>query len=537
MRADRIVAAVPFLRRGRVTATKPGIPGVVHSRRALRRRHGIVPVAAALVLAGTYGQGSRDTPSYTPASCPNPIVEGAPQYDLGPEFECGYLTVPENRERLGGRSIRIPVARLEAESPTPKKDPIVFLAGGPGGSGLLEQSAASGWNAERDVIFISQRGTLKAEPFLSCPEIDEFTKRSARLVMAAPATSAASAQATRACRERLAGQGWNLSAYNSTQSTADVADLRVALGIDKWNVYGVSYGTDLALQLLRDHPEGIRALVLDGVVPPHLRSVEVDWSAAAYGYRALFEACAQQKKCNSAFPQARAEFTRLVNDLAEWPRSISVKDPASGRTAVVVVDGYKLANLVVRASSDPELRTQIPEIIHDLATGGGSKAATALLPSDLPGGLFGYGLQLGVQCREYVPRTSQDKMVADGEEALPDFPRSVLSLLPQTPYVFSDCEVWDVPRAPDRVYEPARSDVPVLLVSGALDGITPPGNADIAASTLPRSRQVVLPGAGHAVFHSSPACFRTIMTGFLDHPSDVDTTCLQAERVAPFTTP
>lgn len=144
----------------------------------------------------------------------------------------------------------------------------MFLAGEPGGSGLLEQSAASGWNADRDVFFLSQRGTVKADPFLSCPEIDQFIARAAHLVMADPATSAASAAATSGCRDRYAHEGWELSAYNTTENAADVADLRTALGIDEWNVHGVSYGTKLALQLLRDHSEGIHSMVLDGVVPP-----------------------------------------------------------------------------------------------------------------------------------------------------------------------------------------------------------------------------------------------------------------------------
>jgi pimeloyl-ACP methyl ester carboxylesterase len=239
--------------------------------------------------------------SFEPAACPNPIVPGEPHFDLDAEFECGYLTVPEDRSRPDGRTIRIPIARQPARSPTPRNDPIVFLAGGPGGTGLLEQSAASGWNTDRDVVFVSQRGTLKANPFLSCPEIDEFTERSAQLVMADPATSTASAAATSACRDRHAREGWDLAAYNTTENAADVADLRTALGVAEWNVYGVSYGTNLALQLLRDHPEGIRAMVLDGVVPPQTRSVEVDWAAAAAGYRALFDSCAQQPHATVLF--------------------------------------------------------------------------------------------------------------------------------------------------------------------------------------------------------------------------------------------
>ena len=108
-------------------------------------------------------------------------------------------------------------------------------------------------------------------------------------------------------------------------------------------------------------------MVLDGVVPPQTRSLEVDWAAAAAGYRALFDSCAQQPQCHSAFPSAQAEFTNLIGDLTEQPLTVTVSDPESGHQVDMIIDGYKLANLVVRASVDPELPTQIPLIVHDLA--------------------------------------------------------------------------------------------------------------------------------------------------------------------------
>jgi pimeloyl-ACP methyl ester carboxylesterase len=318
-----------------------------------------------------------DRPNLRTRAPPEPDCRGrAPEFDVGAGFDCGYLTVAENRERPSGRTIRIPVARLRAQSPNPKPDPIVFLAGGPGSSGLPEQSAASGRNAKRDVIFISQHGTLKADPFLSCPEIDELTARSAHLVIA-------DRRRPRPARPRPAGAETDTPARvgpcrptTRPKTAADVADLRTALGIDKWNVYGVSYGTNLALQL-RDHPEGIRAMVLDGVVPPQIRSVEVDWAAAAAGYQALFDACAREPECHRACPHVRDKFTMLVSALTQRPRTIAVPD--SGHPVNVIVDDHRLANLVVHASSHPELRAEIPLIVHDLATADGVKAARALL--------------------------------------------------------------------------------------------------------------------------------------------------------------
>jgi hypothetical protein len=104
------------------------------------------------------------------------------------------------------------------------------------------------------------------------------------------------------------------------------------------------------------------------------------------------------------------------------------------------VDGYKLADLVGPGSNDADLRARIPSLLHNLAAGDGTEAAAALLPGNLPSDLFSYGLQWGVQCSEYVPFTSPERMLVDARRALPAFPDAVLLLLPQTSYVFSDCK-------------------------------------------------------------------------------------------------
>src|SRR4051794_31055723 len=122
------------------------------------------------------GAGAVPASTYVSAPCPNPIYPGVAQLDLGAGVECGYLTVPENRAAPDGRTIRLAVARAKATAPNPKQDPLVYLTGGPGGSGLLSAAPriAASWNSDRDVIFLDQRGTWKSDPLLSCPEIDAF---------------------------------------------------------------------------------------------------------------------------------------------------------------------------------------------------------------------------------------------------------------------------------------------------------------------------------------------------------------------------
>src|SRR5262249_31385626 len=131
-------------------------------------------------------------------------------------------------------------------------------------------------------------------------------------------------EASRQCYERLAGQGIDLSAYNTTESAADVADLRTALGIAEWNVYGVSYGTDLALTYLREHPQGIRTVTIDSVVPPHLASLGLNWTNAGDVLYRIFGDCSADPVCGARYPDTAATFAQLVNQLEAQPLSGSV---------------------------------------------------------------------------------------------------------------------------------------------------------------------------------------------------------------------
>jgi pimeloyl-ACP methyl ester carboxylesterase len=493
-----------------------------------------VPVGASAAGPGTGGY----TPHFREAPCPTPNVPGIPELELGPEFSCGYLTVPEDRSDPGGPTIDVAVARARAVAADPRPDPLVWLTGGPGGTALATAvlQVQAGLNRDRDVVFVDQRGTLHSRPFLSCPEIDRFVAEAVTLSALDPATGERSDAATRACRDRLAAAGHDLARYDTTENAADIADLRTALGIPEWNVYGVSYGTDLALQLLRDHPEGIRSLVLDSLVPPQVDLVEGFWPNAADGYRAVFDACAAQPACAAAYPDLAAEFPATVARLAREPLVVDVPDPAGSASTSVVLDGYTFANLVVVQSLAPGTYAGLPALVHGVATGDGRAAAEALLATVPPPGLIGYGLTFGVFCREQVAATDRARVQSAARAALPAFPAEVLARPPQAPRVFDDCAIWDVGAADASVHEPVRSAVPALLLAGTFDAITPPRWAWQAAEGLSRARVLEFPGLGHSVVPASD-CAQAILVGFLDRPGGgYDTACLDSVTVPEFDT-
>ena len=501
-------------------------------------------VGAAVASCTTSPASSPTTSSSTGATatfadtpCWNPNYPGVPQLDLGPEFRCGYLTVPENRSKPGGKTIKVAVAIAKAVSATPQKDPLLYLNGGPGGTAIVSavQWVKGGMNADRDVVFIDQRGTYHADPSLTCTEADTFGNRLSTLRFFDPATKTAAEAAMATCRQKFTAAGWDISAYNTRENASDVADLRVALGIPTWNIYGVSYGTYLALSVVRDHPQGVRSVVLDSVVPPQGNTQVGFWTWAALGYERLFAACDRQPACRAAYPNLRTELTAAVNALEEKPATVTIATPAGSKQ--VIVDGFSLANAVVLPSLSPGLMQDLPKTIHAAATGDPSLVAK-IVGQDGATGAVGWGLALGVFCSEQVPFVTSAEALAEAKKALPGFPDSVLTpRVTQAPTLAWDCATWDVPKASPDPHRPVTSDIPALVLEGALDAITPPENGKLVLPGLSRSQYVEVPGSGHDTVLWQGACVQPLMNAFLLNPTNpVDTTCVKALADPAFTT-
>ncbi|MGH7919681.1 MAG: alpha/beta hydrolase [Candidatus Dormibacteraceae bacterium] len=447
--------------------------------------------------------------------------------------------MPENRATTGGRKIKLGVAEIHSANANPAADPIVYLNGGPGSSAIVVANGIikAGLNQNRTVILVDQRGEYHSDPRLTCPESDAVQALQATMSVLASSTEALEVKTVQTCRNRLAAEGYDLSAYNTPENAADIADLRAAMGIKHWDVYGVSYGSDLALQLLRLFPEGIRSVVLDSVLPPQINFVNHAWKAAAEGFNALFQACAAQAACSQAYPSLSSDLETAVHNLAAHPASVQVPLP-DGTSQHLVIDGYTLANVVVVASLSSSF-VGLPAMIHDAAQGNVLPTAKNLLTqiAGTPAGLVAYGISYGVFCGEVVPHTNQARELATAQAALPNFPTSVLELIPQAARLLPDCKVWNVRPADPSTAVATKSSVPTLLLNGELDGVTPPSSAKLAAQTLSQSTVVLLPGIGHDTILASP-CAIIVLNNFLSKPRDpVDTSCVKSMTVPDLTAP
>jgi pimeloyl-ACP methyl ester carboxylesterase len=438
--------------------------------------------------------------------------------------------VPENRAKPKGRTIRLTVGIVPAASKSPKPDPIVYLAGGPGGYPLGEAKLLmdTGFNRNRDLILLSQRGTLYAPPNPSptCPGIDRAYIAALDLPLDGPRATRLNVRAARACYRRLVAAGVDLGAYNTTENAADVADLRKALRIREWNVFGPSGGTDLAMTVMRQHPRGIRSVTLDSVEPPELITAASFAPIARAGFDHLFRACRAQPQCWRRTPGIDKAFTRLVRRLEAHSVTTRVKLPTGGPPVKVVLDGGRLVNWLIDESfSTPDYRN-VPAMIAQLTNGNPRPIALRVAARLLGGGagVIGYGLALGVGCAEWVPYM-KGSILSVGRRAFPAYPDSVLRPALHITYTPDYCRVWKVPKGPAEQRAATRSRIPTLLLAGGFDSVLPTSWAHKAARTLPNSTVLVFPGIGHFVTIASP-CAQKVFASFVATPRKPNTACV-----------
>ncbi len=258
-------------------------------------------------LPGRSPAPTATIPAYTPifqaAPCAFPVPAGSYQVD------CGYVSVPEDRSaaRANARMIRLHVAVFHSWANLPARDPVIHLAGGPGSSSLELAGYMFGQGldqvlAYRDLILFDQRGTGYSLPRLDCPERDSLTPSLLDGSRAPDSRDTAIVDAFKRCRLRLIQEGIDPSAYSSSASAADVNDIRRALGYQQVNLYGDSYGTRLALTIMRDFPEIVRSAVLDSTYPLQVNLYTTLAPNAERAFKVLFDRCAANQSCNQRYP-------------------------------------------------------------------------------------------------------------------------------------------------------------------------------------------------------------------------------------------
>lgn len=469
-------------------------------------------------------------PIFEPSACPFDVPMGLVE---GRDLECGYLVVPEDHANPSGPSIRLAVAIIKSRETEKKADPLVVAQGGPGGSTIdtyLEILPTSRLLSNRDIILFDQRGTLNSEPALMCEEHDQLMLDTLEVDMSLDEYDKLSLQATKACHDRLVKEGVNLSAFNSLQNAADVNALREALGYEQINLYGVSYGTLLALHTMRDYPQGLRSVILDAVVPTQINYLTRTGQTSQRSFTRLFEACAADPSCNEAYPDLEQTFFNLVNELNNSPARIPMTDPDSGLTYDVVIDGDSFMGAIFQLLYSGGLVPSLPRMIYD-AKESDFDAFGRVMTMVLFDRSMSYGMFYSVLCAEDADFDLQDQQL---EGVHPELARLEKRSLP----VFLEtCKIWNVSQLGPEVDQPVTSPIPTLVLSGEFDPITPPEYAAEAAAGLPNSYSLTFPSGSHGAALNGK-CEDQIILDFLDDPSQApDSSCIAGKESVEFFTP
>jgi pimeloyl-ACP methyl ester carboxylesterase len=450
--------------------------------------------------------------------------------NLPVEIDCGYLNVPVDRTDPRSPRIRLAVTILRARGGgmSAAPDPVLILSGQPGSAATFDirEWLESPLLDERDIILMDLRGTGKSQPNLNCPEFEEGNPGDVK--------------ALQACRKRLEREHIVLDQYTSAQSAADLNDLRQALGYESWNVLGISYGTRVALTLLRDFPEGIRSVVLDSVYPLEVNIFEEQAVNAAQAIQAFFTACHQDAQCAFTYPDLEQVFGDLLISLDKNPRPVMVADPRTGEIQMVALDGNRMASLIMEALNTPETLARIPYLIYETQYGNDHAIAGLMFPSSYNGAAltpeqakeirraFAEGAYYSLICAEEAAfndlKAAESAARESGSPLAERFYSEVRTL-------FERCQAWNVKAAESIETQAIASPVPALLLSGEYDPLTPPHWAQIAAHGLPDSKMLVFPATGHHVLNLG-ACPQGIVAEFIANPvAPIDDSCINDLQV------
>jgi pimeloyl-ACP methyl ester carboxylesterase len=453
-------------------------------------------------------------PSAAVAAAPVPRFESAPcpvETEAGERIDCGALFVPENRSRADSRTIRLPVMIFRSTgkgSATPAPDPLLLMSGGPGNSTVAGKRSGKG-NAfldDRDYILLEQRGARFSDPALDCPDWAKLLSEIAVGQLRGAAAEAAQVAAAGECRRALVASGADLAGYTSEATADDIEDLRQALGIAKWNLYGISYSTRLMLTVLRRHPEGVRSVVLNSVLPPEVNFDEVASANLLRVLDLVFDGCAIDRECGAAFPDLRRKFADLVAAADRKPLTLQLEQGTRE------VRGAEIAAAVYDALHDPEAIPVLPRLLGDLAAGRYDGLRRFLPPAAPVSGpsSVSLGLRHSVWCTEEMPFENAERVAQQTASALG------LGGLDERAASVELCRAWNVPAAPAIENEPVTSAVPALILAGEYDPDTPPDWGRQLLESMPSAYYVELRGQSHgAGFHP---CGAEIARAFLRAP-------------------
>lgn len=446
-------------------------------------------------------------------------ISAGPAYPSLPA-RCGTMPRPQNPDDPDSSQIELHVVVVPALNLTPKPDPIVPLAGGPGQSAV--QFYASYAHAfeivrrDRDVLLIDQRGTGESAR-LDCPIDEELIEGQYSVEQ--------TIQYTEDCLETLP---YDPRFFTTSIAIQDLDAVREALGYPSLNLYGVSYGTRVAQHYARRFPQATRTIVLDGVVPPQLALGPEIAIEAQRALDNIFARCSADAACDERFPDVAGAFETLKEKLAKKPVKVRLSNPVSGDYERMSFGRDEFAAAIRLLAYHSHTIALMPLLISEAADGNYAPLAAQyqMTVASLSESLA-IGMHNTVMCSEDAP--FYDNLTIDTQALGASYIGAV-----QLDALEAICSIWPAGPVDADFKRPLAIDTPTLLLSGSADPITPPAYADIAARNLKRAWLLTLEHQGHGQI--AVGCMPRVVERFIDNATlkGIDASCREQAFVMPF---
>ena len=443
-----------------------------------------------------------------------------PGTNLTASARCGTYEVAEDPADPSGKKISLKVAIAPATGKSTEPDPVFFFAGGPGQAAsetwVIIRSTLNKIRKTRDIVMIDQRGTGASNKLACESEVEEDLNQEIDLDLIRTETE-----------KCLAALQSDPRLYTTSIAMGDYDQVRQAMGYDKINIMGVSYGTRAAQVYLRMFPETVRSVTLDSVVPMQLALGQEHAHMLDLSVQNVLNDCAGDETCYTLFPNQAEDLAALFAQLREEPQQVTIINPVSGEPQKMRISADTLGVALRFLSYSSETQALIPLLVHEaLTTGDLSRLASqAILVMTGLHEMLAKGMELSVMCSEDFP-------VIDVSADYSDTLMGNLFL----EIIDLQCNVWPRGEVPEDFHQPVVSDVPVLLMSGERDPVTPPHYATQAAETFSNSLNLVARGQAHSVMKNT--CLREITTAFIEKGTveGLDISCVEKILPAPFFT-
>ncbi|MCF6288716.1 MAG: alpha/beta hydrolase [Proteobacteria bacterium] len=427
--------------------------------------------------------------------------------------ECGTLPVAENRSNPS-RMIDLNIAIIRSKSTKKLNDPVIMLAGGPGQSAVesypMASSAFHNILKNRDVVLVDQRGTGQSNP-LKC-DFDE----DAQLAMLTDTSLIPSE--IKKCVDRLDA---DTRYYTTTESIKDLEEVRQALKIEKWNLLGISYGTRKALTYMKDFPDSIRSVILDGVMPQQEAMPQSHERNLVNALRLQFEQCKKQAACHETFGDVEQQMWQLLETIDKEQPKIRLQNFATGEYEETTMTRQSVAIALRMFAYSANTMNLLPLMIAKANNGQPEVIASQanMIASLLTESMS--NVEMSIICAEDLPFYGEYQL--NKNNLFGDFINDIID----------NCAVWPHATVDASFKDPVVSDLPVLLLSGELDPVTPPSFAELAMQTLSNSQHLIAKGQGHNVFPIG--CMPDIITDFIHDPEqELDIECMNDFDYTPF---